>query len=185
MDVAALEVDVDAPLVLLGGVLQPQLLAHLLHAGLDLLDLAGAVVPAADDDVEVRLASGLGIADARLEDLLGLLDELAVEVDGVVGHAARRVVLAEDVLGRLPVVVVHVGAVPLAFFRLRFGFGMVAAIVRLAGLHAGAVSSQHWGRGGNQLLRDELREETEGEERKAVRPLRSLSRGREEVVVRR
>jgi hypothetical protein len=65
--------------------------------------------------MQVRLPRGLGVADALLEDVLGLLDELAVQVDGVVGDAAGGVVLAEDELGRLLVVLGLLLLVPLAF----------------------------------------------------------------------
>jgi len=91
------------------------------------------VVALADDDVQVGLAAGLGVADAGLEYVLGLLDELAVQVDGVGGDAVRLVVLAEDELGRLPVVVVLLALVPLALVREGFGLGPVAALVCFSG----------------------------------------------------
>lgn len=130
---AALEVDVHAAGVLLGRVLEAELPADLLDAGLDLLDVVGRVVALADDDVQVRLAVLLGVADALLEDVLGLLDELAVQVDGVVGDAALRVVLAEDVVRRLLVVLVHLGRVPLALVAQLLGPGAVALLVGLVG----------------------------------------------------
>lgn len=113
-DLAALEVDVDAARVVLGRVVQAQLAADLLDAGLDLLDVARAVVALADDDVQVCLPPRARVPDPRLEDVLGLLDELPVQVDGVVGHPPRRVVLPENVLGRLLVVRLHLRRVPLA-----------------------------------------------------------------------
>lgn len=61
--------------------------------------------------VKVRLPVLLGVADAVLEDILGLLDELAVQVDGVVGDAIHCVVLAEDVVAGLLVVLIHLGRV--------------------------------------------------------------------------
>lgn len=131
---AALEVDVDPAGVLLGRVLQAELAAHLLDAGLDLLDVVDRVVPLAHDDMQVRLAVLLGVADALLEHVLGLLDELPVEVDRVVGHAARRVVLPEDVVRGLLVVLVHLGRVPLALVAQLLGLGAVAALVGLVGL---------------------------------------------------
>jgi hypothetical protein len=73
------------------------------------------MIPLADNDVQVRLAGALGVADALLEDVLGLLDELAVQVDGVLGDPAGRVVLAEDELGRLLVVLRLLPLVLLAF----------------------------------------------------------------------
>ena len=83
--------------------------------------MPGTVVALANDDVQMRLPGLLGVADALLEDLLGLLDELAVQVDGVGVDAADGVVFAENVLGRLFVVVVC------------FGGGAVAALVGLLG----------------------------------------------------
>ena len=75
------------------------------------------------------------IFNALFQDLLGLLDELAVEVDSVLGDAAGRVVLPEDVLARLPVVLLHLGRVPLALVAELFRRGAVAALVRLVRLH--------------------------------------------------
>ena len=111
----ALQININPPVVLLGAIVQPQLLAQPLDARLDLLHASGRVVPLADNDMQVRLPRGLGVADALLEDVLGLLDELAVQVDGVLGDAAGRVVLAEDELGRLFVVLGLLLLVPLAF----------------------------------------------------------------------
>jgi len=127
----ALEVDVDAPRVVLGRALQTQVAAQLLDPRLDLLHVAGTVVALADDGVQVRLAPGLVGPDALLEDARRLVGELAVQVDGVLGHAAGRVVLAEDVLGRLPVVVVHGGRMALALVAERLGLRAVAALVGL------------------------------------------------------
>lgn len=131
---AAPEVDVYAAGVVLGAALQPQLAAHLLDLGLELLDVAGRVVALAGDGVQVWLAAGLVGADALLEDALGLVDKLAVQVDGVGLDLARRVVLAEDVLGRLLVVLVHLGLVPLALVGQLLGRGAAAQLVDLAGL---------------------------------------------------
>jgi hypothetical protein len=131
---AALEVDVDAAGVLLGRVLEAELLADALDAGLDLLDVVGRVVALADNDVQVRLAVLLGVADALLENVLGLLDKLAVQVNGIIGDAARRVVLPKDVVRRLLVVLVHLGRVPLALVAQLLGLGAVAALVGLVGL---------------------------------------------------
>jgi len=128
------QVDVDATLVLLDGAVEPHLATHVLDGGTDLLDVAGAVVALADDDVQVGLAPRAGVADARAEDGLGLLDVLAVQVDGVAGDAVDRVVLAEDQLRRLLVVGVLLRGVPLAFVGEGFGAGAVAALVGLVGL---------------------------------------------------
>lgn len=129
---AALEVDVDPALVLLVRVVpQAQLPAELLDLGLQLLHAARRVVALADDGEEVVGAAGLVGADALLEDALCLLDELPVQVDLILIDAARRVVLAEDVLGRLAVKVVHLGVVRLALVRKLLRAGAVAGLVGL------------------------------------------------------
>ena len=81
--------------------------------------------------VQVRLPLGAGLADAGLEDVLGLLDELAVQVDGVLAHAPRRVVLPEDVLARLLVVLRHPRPVRLALVAQLLRPRPVPALVRL------------------------------------------------------
>jgi len=134
MPAAALsQINVNPPLVLLRVELQPQLPAHSFHPRLDLLHMPGTVVALANDDVQMRLPRLLGVADALLEDLLGLLDELAVQVDGVGVDAADGVVFAENVLGRLFVVVVCFGGVGFGLVRQVFGGGAVAALVGLLG----------------------------------------------------
>lgn len=73
------------------------------------------MLPLPHDDVKVTLAPGLCVADARLQDRLCLVDELAVQVDGVGGDAVDAVVLAEDVGGGLGVVGGGGGLVAFAF----------------------------------------------------------------------
>lgn len=133
----ASKVDVDATSVFLGREVKAHLTAHLLHTRLDLLHAARRVVALADDDVQVRLPARSGIADARLENVLGLLDKLPVQVDGVVGHPPGRVILAEYELGRLPVVGLLLLLVPLALVRERLGLGAVAALIGFVSLMAG------------------------------------------------
>ena len=94
------------------------------------------MVSLADDHVEVRLAVLLGVADALLEDLLGLFDELAVQIDGVAVDFADGVVLAENELGGLLVVLVGFGGVRFALLRELFRPGAVAALVGLLGLRS-------------------------------------------------
>lgn len=131
----ALEVDDDAAdIVLVGAVLQTELLAQLLDLGLDALDTAARVVPLADDGDQVRLAVGLVGADAFLEDALGLLDELAVQVDRVGLDAPVGVVLAEDEVGGLLVVVVHAGGVRLALVGELLCGSAIAVFIGLTGL---------------------------------------------------
>ena len=131
IDIATAQIDVNAALVLLGVILQAELATDLLDAGLDLLDVAGAVVALADDDVQVRLAVRLRVPDALLEDILRLFHELAVQVDRVRGDPALGVVLAEDELRRLPVVLLHLHPVCFAFLRERLRCGPVALLVRI------------------------------------------------------
>lgn len=142
-DLGSGQVNKDAAVVGLGGIVEAQLAAHLLDAGLDFLHATSAVVALADNYVQVPLAPGLGVANAGLENVLGLLDELTVQVDGVLGHALRVVVLPEYVLRGLLIVALHVGAVLLALVGEALGFGAVAIFVRLAGLGRG-VWSQEW-----------------------------------------
>lgn len=130
----ARQIDIDAALIRLGAIRQPHLAAQLLHARLDLLHMAHAMVALADDDVQVRLALLARGAQAHAHDLLGLVDVLAVQVDGVAGHAAGRIVLAEDVLGGLAVVVIGLGSVALGFDGEVVGAAAVAGLVGLLGL---------------------------------------------------
>lgn len=125
----ALEVDEDAALILLRAVVQAELAAHVLDLGLQLLDVAGGVVALAHNDVQVVLAPGPVLANALPEDALGLLDELAVEIDLVGLDSPRRIVLAEDELGGLEVVLVHLAVVGLALVGELLGFGAVAVVV--------------------------------------------------------
>lgn len=114
-DVSARQIYIDPTSVFLGCEVEAHLVADLLDTGLELLHAARRVVALAHNDVQVRLPTCTGIPDARLEDVLGLFDELPMQVDGVGRHAARRVILAEDELGRLPVVGLLLSLVPLTF----------------------------------------------------------------------
>lgn len=131
--IAARQIDVDPSFVLLRVLLQSQLPAQSLYAGLDLLDVAWRVVALADNDVQVSLAVALGVADPLLEDLLGFFDELPVQIDGVGFDLADGVVLAEDELGGLLVVLVGLGGVGFGLQRHLVGLGAIAALVGLAG----------------------------------------------------
>jgi hypothetical protein len=112
-------------------VLQAEFAANLLDARLDLLHVVHGVVSLADDHVQVRLAVLLGVANALLEDLLGLFDELAVKINGVAVDFADGVVFAEDELGGLLVVLVGFGGVRLALLRQLFRASAIAALVGL------------------------------------------------------
>ena len=104
--VAARQVDVDSSLILLGMLLEAQLLAQLLHPRLNLLYVASGVIAFAYDDMEMRLAGLFRVSYPLLQDLLRLLYKLPVEVDSVTFNPTKSVVLPENELGSLLVVVV-------------------------------------------------------------------------------
>lgn len=112
---AALQINVDPALVLLSLVLKPQFAADLLDTGFDFLDMIARVIALADDDMEMVFASASGGFDAFLQHVLCFLDEEAVQIDCVALDAPVRVVLAEDVVARLPVVLLHFGGVLFSF----------------------------------------------------------------------
>ena len=131
VDTAALQVHEHPALILLCAILQSQLPTHLLHPGLDLLHVIAAMIALADDDMQMRFAALPGHANTLLQHVLGLLDEQAVQVDGVAGDALARVVGPEYEVTRLVIVLRHLGGVLLAFFRQVVG---ARAVARLVGL---------------------------------------------------
>lgn len=74
------------------------------------------------------------IPNPLLEYLLRLLDELPVQVNRIPIHSAHGVVLAENIIRRLLVVLVHHGAVSLALFRERVRGAAIVAFEGLVGL---------------------------------------------------
>lgn len=97
-DAPTRQVDINPTRVFFGRKVKAHLSTDLLDAGLELLHSAGRVVALAHNDVQMRLAAGAGVADSGLENILGLLYILPVQVDGIGRYPARRVVLAEDEL---------------------------------------------------------------------------------------
>lgn len=81
--------------------------------------------------MQMILSMCLGVFDALLQNLLGLLNELSVQIDRVGRDASVGVVLAKDELGRLLVILFHLAAVRLALLREFFGFRAIAARVCL------------------------------------------------------
>lgn len=81
----------------------------------------------------------LGVLDALLQNLFGLLDELPVQIDRVGRDAPVGVVLAEDKLRRLSVILLHLASVGLALLGELFGGRAIAARVGFFRL----VSSAH------------------------------------------
>lgn len=92
------------------------------------------MVALADDSVQVRLTPSLIRANALLENALRLFDELSVKVDAVGFNAAGGIILAEDVVGRLMVVFLHLGIVGLALVGQFLCSGTVAIFVSAARL---------------------------------------------------
>lgn len=97
------EVDKDATLVVLDAPLEPLLLTQLLDGGLQFRHVVLRMDTLADNNVQVILALGLGGADAGAQNVLGLVYELTVQIDGVGRDTAGRVVFAEDVFRSLAV----------------------------------------------------------------------------------
>lgn len=85
--------------------------------------------------VQMCLSMLLSVADAALENVLGLFNELAVQVNSVVGHAVGGVVLPEDEVACLLIVLVHLSRVPLTLIAQLFGLGAIAPLISLVRLH--------------------------------------------------
>ena len=127
----ALQIDVHAALVLLRAVLQPKLLADLLHPWLDLLDVVWAVVALADYHTKVVLAGLLRVPDALFEDRFRFLHKLTVQIDGVARDFADRIVLTEDELRGLFVVRVRLRCMLFALLAQTVGASTIAPLIRL------------------------------------------------------
>ena len=95
--------------------------------------MVAAVVSLAHNNVQVILTTALGGLDALLEHVLCLLDEQAVQIDGIFLDAAVGVVLAEDVVARLAVVLLHLGGMLFSLGREVVGARAVARLVGLVG----------------------------------------------------
>lgn len=91
--------------------------------------------------MKMILSMRLGVSNALLQNLLRLLDELSMQIDRIGVNASIGVVLAEDELGRLLVVFLHLATVLLALFRQLFGARTIAAGVCVLGLISGLVST--------------------------------------------
>jgi hypothetical protein len=88
----------------------------LFHPRFNLLDMVPAVVSLAYNDVEVALSLLSRNPNPLFQHILCLLHEQAVQIDGVAGYAALCVVLAENVVARLVIVLVHFRGVLFTFF---------------------------------------------------------------------
>ena len=67
----------------------------------------------------------LGVLNPLFQDLLGLLDELPVQIDGICLNAPAGIVLTEDKLRRLFVVLLHLAAVGLSLLGELLGAGAI------------------------------------------------------------
>jgi hypothetical protein len=88
VDSPSRQIDIDPALVGLGSEVKTQLAADLLNTGLDLLDMPSAMVSDTNNNVQVRLSPSLCITNPHFQDVFGFLNELAVQIDGVLGHPA-------------------------------------------------------------------------------------------------
>jgi len=129
-----LKLNKHPPLVVLGIILQPQLLTQRLDLRLDLLDVSRAVVALPDNNVQMRLPRALRIPDPLLENLLRFLYILAVQIYRIRRNFTHRVILPENEFGGLLVVVVGRRGVLFALLRGVVGARAVAGGVGLRGL---------------------------------------------------
>lgn len=79
--------------------------------------------------MKVILPMRLGILDPLFQDLLSLLHELPVQIDGVCLDTPVCIVFAEDKLRRLSIIFVHLPAVCLPLLGELLGAGAIAARV--------------------------------------------------------
>lgn len=153
---------VDSPLILLRRVLQTQLSTDLLNARLDLLHMVHRVVSLSDNPVathpvrsaqhqryvliwehllginlhvQVILPMTPGILNSLLQNVLGFLYKLPVQINCISFNAARRVVLLEDELRCLAIILVHFAPVRFALLAEFFGRCAIAGGVCFLGLY--------------------------------------------------
>jgi hypothetical protein len=110
VNVSACQIDIYSTFIMLGLILQAQLLAHFLHSWLDLLNMISRMVALSNNDMQMRLSSTLSRSDPVPRDLLGLFYELSMQIDRVAGHVLT-IVLPEHKFGRLLVISILRGAV--------------------------------------------------------------------------
>lgn len=87
--------------------------------------------------VQMRLPVLLRISYPLFQDPLCFLNVLPMQVNRVIGHPPRGIVLSEDEIRRLLIILVHQGRMPLAFFREIFCRGAISFGVRFLGLLEG------------------------------------------------
>lgn len=84
--------------------------------------------------MQVVLSVRFGILDALLQNLLRLLGELSVQIDGIGRYAPVGVILAEDEFRRLLVVLLHLATMRLSLLGQLFRACAIAALVGFARL---------------------------------------------------
>lgn len=100
--------------------------------------------------MQMRLPVLLRISDPLLDDILSLLDKLPMQINRIVRDAPRRVVLAEYVVRRLLVVLVHLRSVRLALLGQLVRQPSIAALVCLVRLplrQNSELSTRFWVKG--------------------------------------
>lgn len=135
----ALKVHVNATLVFFSLVLETQLTANLFDPRLDLLHMIPAVVSFANDDMQMILAPTPRRLDTLFKHILSFLDEKTVKIDSIFLNTTICIVLAENVVARLSIVLLHFGGMLFSFFRKLVGACAVTRFVGLMGtVKAGA-----------------------------------------------
>lgn len=86
--------------------------------------------------VQMVLSMRLCIFDPLLQDILCLLHELAVQIDGIRRNPPRRIVLTENELGCLSVILLHLAAVGFSLLRELLCKRTVATLIGMSGLIA-------------------------------------------------
>ena len=150
----SLQIDVYPSSVVFCGILQPLFTAHLLDPGLYLLYMVVRIVSFANDSVQtvtlyipgrnrcdclhmqMCFTMGSGISYSLLENILGLLEELTVQIDGVAFDPPGGIILAEDEVRGLLIVLVHHCAMSFALFGEPVSGGSVPSFIGVAGLAA-------------------------------------------------
>ena len=145
------QVDVDPALVLLRVEVQALFATDALNTRLYLLDVVRGMDAFADDSIplatrpnpprrkmhshmQMSLTMPLRVFNPLLQNLLRLLDKLTMKINRISRNPPFGVILAEDKLGRLLIVLVHLAPVIFALVGEFFGARAVAAGVGILGL---------------------------------------------------
>lgn len=83
----------------------------------------------------MRLVVLLRISYSRLQDILGFLHELTMQIDCIVWNSSIGIVFPEYEVGRLLVVLIHLCAMGFAFLRQVVGGSPISTLVGLTRLY--------------------------------------------------